>query len=133
MAKSNKTCIACKEKYSYCPTCSRADSLKPTWYSEFCSESCKDIWITATKYNMNMLTKDEAKAVISGLNLKPIDSYVDCVKRDYAKVMEPEKKPKRGKRAQMMVFDDVTNIEPEVVNQVIEEKILHEVVNKEKE
>ena len=129
----NRKCQACGTYYSYCPSCSRADALKPYWYAEFCGESCKDLWLTLTRFGMNRLTKSEAQSIISELDLKSIDSYVDCVKRDYAKVMEPEKKPKRGKRAQMMVFDEVTNIEPEVVNQVIEEHNRHEVVITEKE
>lgn len=106
MAKSNRTCIACKTKYSYCPSCSRADAIKPTWYSEFCSEACKDLWITLTKYNMSMLSKEEARAIILNLDLKPIVNYVDCVKRDYAKVTTEDKKPKRGSRIKIKPVDD---------------------------
>ena len=120
MARLNRTCYACQTKYSYCPSCSRADAAKPSWASEFCSESCKDIWVTLTKYNMSMLTKSEAKAIISELDLKPIDTYVDCVKLDYNKIMEPEKKLKRGKRAEMKIIDEVMDIKPEVVEHVIE-------------
>ena len=106
MAKSNRTCIACQEKYSYCPSCSRTDALKPVWFSEFCSESCKDLWITLTKYNMSILSKEKAMETISALDLKPIDTYVDCVKRDYNKVMAEKKKPKRNKRIEIKPIDN---------------------------
>ena len=122
MVKTRK-CISCGTKYSYCPDCSRADALKPTWYSEFCGESCKDIWLTLTRYNMNRLTKAEAKSIISELAIKPIDSYVQCVQRDYAKVMEEDKKPKRGKRVEIQPIDEVTDIPTEVVESVVKDLV----------
>ena len=111
MARQNRTCIACQTKYSYCPSCSRADALKPVWFSEFCSESCKELWITLTKYNMSILSKEEARAIILNLDLKPIVNYVDCVKRDYAKVTTEDKKPKRGSRIKIKPVDDVMIID----------------------
>lgn len=120
MVKTRK-CLCDGTKYSYCPDCSRADALKPTWYSEFCSETCKDLWLTLTRYNMNRLTKAEAKSIILDLDLKPIESYVSCVQRDYAKVMAEEKKSKRGKRAEIQPVDDAINISKEVVESIVEE------------
>ena len=111
MAHQNKKCICCGKKYSYCPSCSRTDALQPSWKSEFCSESCMTLWTTLTKYNMEFLTKDEAKAIVSKLDLKPIDTYVSCVQRDYAKVMDDEKKLKRGKRIEIQPVDDAMVIE----------------------
>lgn len=115
MAKPNRTCIACREKYSYCPDCSRADAFKPAWFSEFCSESCKDLWLTLTKYNMSMLSKDEARAIILNLDLKPIDTYVACVKRDYNKVMAEDKKPRRAQKKFEPIIEMVQEIEQPVV------------------
>lgn len=126
---TNKQCLACRTKFRHCPDCSKADALKPTWASEFCSEPCATLWATLTKFGMSMLTKSEAKSIISELDLKPIDTYVDCVKRDYNIVMAEEKKPKRGKRIEIKPIDEVANIEPDVINEVlstVEES--HEVV-----
>ena len=97
MAKSNRTCLCCRSKYTYCPSCSRADALKPRWHSEFCSETCKDLWQSLVKFNMGIFTKEEAKDIISELELKPLDSYAACVQRDYAKIMV---KPKRAKKVE---------------------------------
>jgi hypothetical protein len=41
---------------------------------------------------MEILAKDEAKEIVSNLDLKPISVYADCVQRDYVKVMAEEKK-----------------------------------------
>lgn len=105
MARLNKTCYACQKKYSYCPSCSRVDAMKPSWSSEFCSESCKDLWTALTKYNMSMLSKSEAKSIISELDLKPIDTYADCVKRDYKVIMTEEKKSRRAHKKPEPVVD----------------------------
>ena len=127
MAQLNRKCICCSTRYSYCPSCSRADALKPTWHSEFCSETCKELWLTLTRHNMGTLTKSEAKSIISNLDLKPIDIYVDCVKRDYAKVMTPDKKPRRAQRKIEPVVEEVQIEQPTEVEQV-EIPTVHEVV-----
>jgi hypothetical protein len=135
MAHLNKKCTCCGTKFSYCPDCSRADALKPSWASEFCSETCKDLWLTATKFNMKLLTKSEAKSIILGLDLKPTDEYVECIRRDLKNIME---KSKRGKRIEIQPVDDAIDIPKEIVETVVEELVaveptVHEVVLKEYE
>lgn len=130
MAQLNKKCLCCGTKYSYCPSCSRRDSLKPSYFAEFCSETCKDLWLTLTKYGMNRLTKSEAKSIISELDLKPIDTYVACVQRDYAKVMAEEKKTRKVKKPEPIVE---VELEQPIVAEPVETPTHHEVVEKENE
>ena len=138
MAHLNKKCMACQTRYSYCPDCSRADKIKPSYFDQFCSESCKDLWLTLTRYNMGRLTKSEAKSIISKLELKPIDTYVDCVKRDYANVMTEEKKSRRNKRIEVQpviqpIVEEI-KIEPQIiVEKASEDTTIYEVVIKENE
>ena len=117
MATKNRKCLACGERYTYCPDCSRADALKPAWSSQFCCESCATMWSTLTKFGMGRLTKSEAKDIISNLELQPIESYMACVQRDYAKIMHEDKKTRKSHKI----------IEPIVVEPIIEEQ-LEEVV-----
>ena len=136
MAKLNKKCRACGTKYSYCPDCSRADALKPTWYNDFCSEPCKELWYTLTRYNMERLTKTEAKLIISELDLQPIESYSQFVQRDYAKVMAEEKRQKRIKKVEIQPVEEFVEIEieqPIVIEPVVEEATAHEGVKQENE
>lgn len=116
MATNNRKCICCNERYSYCPDCNGADRLKPSWYSEFCSETCKDLWLTCTRFNMGKLTKSEAQTVINSLPLKPATDYVACVQRDLGVILKEEStpKPKRGKRTAIKPVDDP------VLNEVVE-------------
>ena len=119
---ANRKCLCCHDEYDYCPNCGTG-RLAPAWKSAFCSESCKELWQTLSRFSMNFITKSEAKAVISELNLQPIESYAKCVQRDYAKVMTEEKKSKRGKREEINIIDEVINIAPEVVEEIVAESI----------
>ena len=123
MALKTRKCLSCETPYEYCPDCSRADRLAPAWKAQFCSEPCATLWATLTKFGMDRLTKSEAKDIISSLDLKPIDVYVSCVQRDYAKVMAEEKKPKRGKRIEIKPIDEAIDIPKEVIEELIENKI----------
>lgn len=90
MAKRNRTCLTCGTKYSYCPTCS-VDKAKPTWMTEFCNEVCKELFGTATRYNMQVLTKSEAKEIIENLELKEKSEYVDFIQKDLENILGEEK------------------------------------------
>lgn len=68
MGRRNRSCYLCGEHYQYCPTCSQ-DRTKPSWMAEFHSENCKNIFDICTRFNMQLLTKDEAKAAIEKCNL----------------------------------------------------------------
>jgi hypothetical protein len=61
--------------------------MKPTWMTEFCGEACKELWTVATKFNMQMLTKEEAKAAIEALELKERSAYVECVQHDLENIL----------------------------------------------
>ena len=116
MAMKTRKCLSCGTKYDFCPDCSGADRLAPSWKAEFCCEDCKTLWQTCTKFNMNKLTKAEAKAIISALKLKPADQYAACLQRDLKNIMPEEPKPKRGKRAVLAVFDEA--IQPEIKEEI---------------
>lgn len=120
MAKLNRKCLCCSTRYSYCPSCSRADALLPTWHAEFCSEECMTLWQTATKYNMNKLTKSEAKDIVSNLQLKPVSEYVTCVQRDLENILKEEPKPKRGKRIEVQPIDEFVGIIPTSIEKLCE-------------
>lgn len=120
MAINNRKCTCCNERYSYCPSCSNADRLAPSWKAEFCSETCKDLWFTCTRFNMQRLTKQEAQDVIKSLPLKPTSEYVQCVQRDLWVILKEDPKPKRTKRAQIKPIDDFADIAPILIDDTSE-------------
>lgn len=116
MAKKERKCLCDGTLYTYCPDCNGADRLKPTWYSEFCCETCKDLWDAAVKFNMGVYTKAEAKAIISALELKPAEQYVACIQRDLKNIIFEEPKPKRTKKIEPKLPEPV--VAPTTIEEV---------------
>lgn len=107
---ANRRCICCDGKYSYCPSCG-SDRLKPAWYSSFCSETCKTLWETLSKYSMGFVDKNSAMEVIKSLSLKDKSDYVACVQRDMEKVLAEESKPKRIKKTEIKLPEVATAVQ----------------------
>lgn len=82
MARKNKVCSTCGSKYAYCPTCNSADKLAPTWKSEFCTETCKDIWQIATEFNLGIISQEDAQVMLGALDLKPTEEYKEMIQND---------------------------------------------------
>ena len=130
---SNRKCICCGEKYQYCPSCGN-DRLKETWYSAFCSETCKDLWQTLSKYSMGFINKSQAIKLINTLPLKDKSKYVACVQRDLGKLFEKEVKHNKSVTKQVMIEKlEVENISTQDTNKLIPElaQNTHEVVKTE--
>ena len=76
MGRRTRECLLCGIKYEYCPTCSQ-DKMKPTWMAEFHDENCKNIFDIATRFNMQLLTKEEAKAAMEKCDLSNKENFKD--------------------------------------------------------
>lgn len=136
----NKQCLCCGTKYSYCPDCSKSDALAPAWRAEFCSEDCMTIWTTATRFNLGKLTKSEAKSIISALTLKPAEQYSKCIQRDLGVILAAEPKPRRSKKIELPVAEEIIPVVETAPEVIVEEApavptdiYTHEVVNKTEE
>ena len=130
MGRRNRSCYLCGTSYQYCPTCSQ-DRMKPSWMAEFHSENCKNIFDTCTRFNMKMLTKDEAKEAITKCDLSNKLNFRPSVQNTLSNLLKADEivlnnfKPKRGKRAEMKIIDETMDADP-----IVEES--HEVVKQEK-
>ena len=120
MAKRDRKCYLCGTNYKYCSTCSQ-DRVKPSWMAEFHSEDCVRIFDICTRFNMNMISKDEAKAALEQCDLTNKENFKSYVQHDLEVIFAEEGK-KRGKRAEIPVLDEA-----------LDSSITHEVVNKENE
>jgi hypothetical protein len=89
MVKDNKTCILCGKKYSYCSRCSEFDHL-PRWMECYCSENCKDIFNTLCSYNMNHITKEDARAKFEKYDLSHKNNFNHLVKESINTIMTDE-------------------------------------------
>ena len=97
MGKRNRVCYLCGKKYNYCSSCSQ-DRSKPAWMEEFHSESCKNIFDICTRFNMGIMTKDEAKAALENCDLTDKANFKDYVQNDLANIFaEAKAKPSKAK------------------------------------
>lgn len=104
MARTRE-CYLCGTKYSYCPSCSQ-DKHKPAWMATFHSENCKNIFDIATRFNMQLLTKEEAKSAMEQCDLSNKSNFKSYVQCDLENIFKEEPKIKRGKRAEMPIIEE---------------------------
>ena len=90
MASRNKTCYLCGTRYKYCSTCSQ-DRMKPSWMNEFHSESCKDIFDICTRFNMDMITKEQAQKELAKCDLSNKKNFKSYVQNDLEVIFEEDK------------------------------------------
>lgn len=124
MGRRTRECYLCGETYNYCPTCSQ-DKVKPTWMVEFHNENCKTIFDICTRFNMKLLTKDEAKEALSKCDLSNKANFKDYAQKDIANIFAEDKKAAVEKTAKA----------PKAAKTPVVEKTetVHEVVNKTEE
>ena len=88
MAKKNRECHTCGEKYSYCPNCNRNE---PSWMAEFHDENCKNIFQICTQYNVGLLTKEQAKESLNACDLSNKENFTECIQRDFENIFAEDK------------------------------------------
>ena len=89
MSKRRRSCYLCGTDYQYCPTCSQ-DRMKPTWMAEFHEENCVKIFEVCTRFNMQKMSKEEAKNALSSCDLSNKANFKSYVQRDLDVIFEEE-------------------------------------------
>lgn len=95
MGKISRSCLICKENYSYCPHCG---STTGSWNSIFCSENCREIYITLNDYEGNRLSKTETRKKLDNLDISKRDRYLDKFKKLLSDFDEEKKERKNTTR-----------------------------------
>ena len=109
MVKNNKTCILCGKKYSYCSRCYEFDHL-PRWMECYCSENCKNIFNTLCSYNMDHITKEEAKLRLEKCDLSHKHNFFHTTQESIDSIMTVEPtKP-------VSTADQVSTVEESIMN-----------------
>lgn len=99
-----RKCYLCGEKYKYCSTCSD-DKSKPSWMSEFHSESCKNIFQICTDFNLGLKTKSEAKEALEKCDLSNKENFKSYIQHDLENIFVEE--PKRRSKKPEFAIDEV--------------------------
>ena len=92
MGRRTRECRVCGQKYEYCPTCSQ-DKYKPTWMVEFHNSNCKTIWDTCTRFNMELISKEEAQTIMLECDLSNQEGFAEFIKDDIVKILAEDPKP----------------------------------------
>ena len=100
-----RKCILCGKEYTYCPSCPK-DAKKESWYAIFDNENCKNISKALTDYNLNKISKFEARNALLACDLS--NNLKDHYRNEINAIIE---RPKRAKRAELNVFDEIANVE----------------------
>lgn len=114
MGRRTRECLLCGTRYEYCPTCSQ-DKMKPSWMTEFHNENCKSIFDICTRFNMELLSKDEAKAALEKCDLSNKANFKSYVQRDLENIFAEAPK----------------SVQTKVSKPAVKSAKTHEVVNKE--
>ena len=89
MARRDRECYLCGAKYEYCPTCYQ-DRLKPSYMADFHEENCRNIFDICTRFNMELMSKEEAKAALEKCDLSNKANFKSYVQRDLANIFAEE-------------------------------------------
>lgn len=89
MARRERNCYLCGQEYQYCSTCYQ-DRLKPAWMSEFHSESCKNIFDICTRFNLGMMSKEEAQEALNTCDLSNKENFKSYVQHDLEVIFAPD-------------------------------------------
>ena len=122
MGRRTRECYLCGTKYNYCPTCTQ-DKNKPAYMAEFHNEDCKAIFDICTRFNMKLLTKEEAQTALSKYDISNKAKFKEFVQKDLENIFAEDVKPAEKKSA------------PKAAKTPVVEKTepVHEVVNKTEE
>jgi len=69
--------------------------MKPAWMNEFHEENCKNIFEICTNFNVNIMSKHEAKAALEQCDLSNKVNFKSFVQRDLENIFKEEPKAKR--------------------------------------
>lgn len=124
MAKLNRTCGICKDKYSYCPTCA-ADAHKPTWMAVFCSENCREFYNVINDYKHKKVNNENAYKKLKALDLSSLSKLPENFKLIVDEILRNEHQIKikvsEDAREELAVLEDGTMQDSSIVNEVLQE------------
>lgn len=102
MAKNNRVCKVCGSEYNFCPTCAGVTATEK-YRTMFCSKNCRDVFHTISRYFVKDVSKDEAKEILSSLDLSKRNNFNDAVKSDIDEIMGVNKKQFKKKEESVVI------------------------------
>lgn len=111
MPKANRKCTFCGNDYYYCGHC-RDDINKPSWYTMWCSEQCKNLDKIIALHRMGKITTNEAQDKIKALNIdtKSLKFARDTLEEYFNKILNYHEVSENAENVDEEI-KDINNIE----------------------
>jgi len=86
MAKTNKECYTCGQKYYYCPTC--PSEKKEIYNNMFCCERCSKIFKTLTDETFKRIDIVECKNQLLRLSVSTKENFKEGIKNHITRILD---------------------------------------------
>lgn len=86
MARNNRVCCVCGKEYYYCSNDCMDSVNKPSWLGSFCCENCRNVYNACACYNVNKMSKDEAKEILDNCDLSNKKNFTPAAQRLIAEI-----------------------------------------------
>lgn len=126
MAKLNRTCIVCSQKYEFCNSCKDHATLEP-WHSIFHDNNCREIFNAVSMYGKD--SDDVVKAKLDKCNLFNKDNFHKNIVKVIDELYSSEKKVDSVEED--TVVETIEVVEESVVEEtmdIINEEVIDETV-----
>lgn len=101
-----RICVVCGKQYRYCRRCKEFEHL-PTWMFSYCSEQCKETYMTLNKFEFGHI---DAKTAIEELNSNKVKVANEELLKSVTKIKKEVSKSKKAKNG---------TVESDTVNETI--------------
>ena len=86
-----RNCTVCGKQYRYCPKCQQYSNMEK-WHIEYCSEQCRNTYLTINKYAFKHIDKEMAKALLEGNGITNKSDLLPKWKEFANEILKEEKK-----------------------------------------
>ena len=113
--KINHWCIICGKGYHACDSCDSVKSFTP-WRALADTADHYKIYMVIKQYNSKMINKNEAKTMLSNIDLTGMDSFKDSVKSVLNEILKedvPARKLNKKKVVEEVIEQPTTESDTE--------------------
>lgn len=93
-----RICVVCGKQYQYCKRCKQFEHL-PTWMFAYCSEPCKETYMTLNKFDFGHISAKEAMDELETYKVKIVNKEMLKSVKQIKKELSDSKKKSEPKTA----------------------------------
>ena len=122
MAKTNKECYTCGQKYYYCPTC--PSEKKEIYNNMFCCERCSKIFKTLTDETFKRIDISECKNQLMTLNVSINETFKDGIKKHITRILDYKEPIEENTQEEIVSLETDVTTEIHTIENIVEENVV---------